>query len=360
MCPICGNSDSRSFLINKGKYYCRKCINFMGTKANCDYIVNKGKYDLDYSLTNEQKKASLFILNNIKNNQNCALNAVCGAGKTEIIYDSIEYCLNNKLKVGIAIPRKDVVMELKARIEKDFNVDVVAVYGGNNQVLEADIIVFTTHQSFRYINYFDVLIIDEIDAFPYRDNETLKNIVSKCSNTFVYLSATMPEYIEKDKSIPKYYLNKRYHGYKIPVPKCVSCFSFNSTLRKYLKKYNDKVVLVYFPTIRIQNTVSKIVKYNYLVNSKSENRNELMSQIKRLNKGVILTTTVLERGITIKDVQVIVYNSDHKLFDKDTLIQIAGRVGRSKEYHNGDVIFLCKRRNKSINRAIKTIKKSNE
>lgn len=360
ICLKCGNKDKRYFAINKDKIYCRKCLNFMGETVDINYKCNKGKYKLNYNLTDNQHKASNFILTNIKEKTNCALNAVCGAGKTEIIYDSLEYCLNNNMKVGIAIPRKDVVIELKERISKDFNVKVVAVYGENHNVLEGDIIIFTTHQAYRYLNYFDVLIVDEIDAFPYNGNSILQSIISKCSKLFVYMSATMPEYIEKNSKIKKYYLNRRYHNYDLPVPKVKTSLWMLITLIKTLKKYKNKVVLVYFPTIKVQNKISKKIKYDYLINSKSENRDVLLNEIKKLDKGVVLTTTVLERGITIKDVQVIVYNADHKLFNKDTLIQISGRVGRNKNFYKGDIVFICKSKNKEVEKAIKTIKKYNE
>ena len=318
-----------------------------------------GDYILKYSLTSKQKEASEFIVNNIKEHKTCALNAVCGAGKTEIIYEGIKYCLNNKKKIGIAIPRKDVVIELKERISKDFNVSVVDVYGGNHNVLEGDVIVFTTHQAFRYLGYFDILIVDEVDAFPYNGNDVLKGIIKKCSNTLVYLSATMPKYIEKDKNIPKFYLNKRYHNYSLPVPKSVASFNMLITLKRYLKKFKEKVVIVYFPTIKIQNKLSKKIKHDYLINSKTDNRKEMLENIRKLEKGVVLSTTVLERGITIKDVQVIVYNSDNKLFTSDTLIQIAGRVGRNANYYKGEVIYICKNKNKVMKRAISKIKKCN-
>lgn len=284
---------------------------------------------------------------------------MCGAGKTEIIYETIKYCLDKSKKIGIAIPRKDVVIELKERISKDFNVRVVGVYGGNSDKLEADIVIFTTHQAFRFIGYFDVLIIDEVDAFPYKNNDLLKQVIGKCSNLFVYLSATMPKYIQKDGNIEHYNLNKRYHGYDIPVPKYKVCFSFLRCLKKLLKKYDDKVVLVYFPTIAIQKKISKKIKYDYLINSKSDDREKILTSIKKMDKGVVLTTTVLERGITIKDVQVIVYNADHKLFDSDTLIQITGRVGRNKNYYKGDIIFVCKEKNKAMRECIKKIKRCN-
>jgi competence protein ComFA len=294
------------------------------------------------------------------NDKNCAVNAVCGAGKTEIIYETIKYCLNNSLKIGIAIPRKDVVIELKERITKDFNVDVIAVYGGNSSIIEGDVIVFTTHQAYRYLGYFDVLIIDEVDAFPYKNNDVLKGILSNCSKIFVYLSATMPRYLINDKNVDKFYLNKRYHGYKIPVPKCVESFNMIYTLKRYLRKYKDKVVLVYLPTIKEQMRISKKVKSDFIVNSKMDDRENVLKKIKQLKKGIVLTTTVLERGITIKDVQVLVYNSDHRLFDTDALIQISGRVGRDKVYNQGNVIFICKIKNKSIKRAIRILKKCNE
>lgn len=343
-----------------GKLICRKCLAYNGTLVNKEYIVKSGDYKLAYDLTKEQKRASEFILFNVINGKDCAINAVCGAGKTEIIYPVIKHCLNNDLKVGIAIPRRDVVIELASRIQKDFNVSVVSVYGGHKNKLEGDIILFTTHQAFRYIDYFDILIIDEVDAFPYNNNDVLKNIISKCSKNFVYLSATMPKYITNDRRINKFYLNRRYHGYDVPIPKCVESFAMIMTLKRYLKKYGNKVVFVYFPTIKIQNIVFKKIKCDYLINSKIDDREVMLNKIRVLQRGVVFTTTVLERGITVKDVQVIVYNADHRLFCKDSLIQISGRVGRNKLFSTGNIIFICKKRNKSIKQAIKILKKSNE
>ena len=40
------------------------------------------------------------------------------------------------------------------------------------------------------------------------------------------------------------------------------------------------------------------------------------------------STSVLERGVTIKNLQVIVFNAEHELYDEKSLIQISGRVGR--------------------------------
>lgn len=360
VCPRCLNNDRRYFAKINGKFYCRKCLCFVGRVADIGYLINKGAYSIGYSLTKEQTEASDFVFSNVMAGKNCALNAVCGAGKTEIIYKTIEYCLNNNLKIGVAIPRKDVVIELRERMAKDFNVNVIGVYGGCNEVLEADIVIFTTHQAYRYINYFDVLIVDEVDAFPYKGSDVLKNIISRCGRVFVYLSATMPEYIVNDKSINKFYLNKRYHGYKLPVPICKERIFMAKALKHLLVKYKNRVVLVYFPTIILQSKIAKKIKCDYLINSKVENRDVIVNKLRKMKNGVIFTTTVLERGITINGVQVVVYDAGNSLFDKSTLIQIAGRVGRSKECPGGDVIFLCKEKSKEIISAIKSLRRANE
>lgn len=360
VCNRCGNRIMKFIGIKNNEQYCRKCIKFIGKEANKEYEIHGGDYHLNYNLTSNQQKASEFILNSIKNENDCAINAVCGAGKTEIIYACLKYCLDNHKKVGIAIPRKDVVIELYERIKTDFNCRVAIVHGGNTGELNGDIIIFTTHQAYRYNTYFDVLIIDEVDAFPYNSDESLQYMVKNSSKRFVYLSATMPDYIEKDNSILKFYLNRRYHNYDLPVPKCHVSLNMCFSLKKKLKKYKDKVVIVYFPTIKLQNKIAKKIKCDFLINSKKENRKELVKNIKKLKQGVVFSTTVLERGITVKDVQVIVYNSEHKLFTRDVLIQIAGRVGRNKDFYKGDIVFICNHINRQMKQAIKKIKRYNE
>lgn len=325
-----------------------------------EYRRGNGEYELNYKLTKEQERASEFILTKIKSKQDCVLNAVTGSGKTEIIYELIKYCVNNNLKIGIVIPRKDVVIELYNRIKNDFKkASVVMVYGGCNKELYADIIILTSHQLYRYENYFEVIIIDEVDAFPFYKNEILNNfLLRSLKGNIVYMSATIP--LELKKEFPIYYLNKRYHYHKLDVPK-VKLFWTKKTIIKFINKHKEGIILIYFPTIKEQVKFSKKFKVaHYLINSKVKNSRELLEAFHRLKSGVILTTLVLERGITFKNCHVIVYLADHELFTQENLIQISGRVGRNKDYPSGDILFLVKDRNKKIKRSIRFIKKCNE
>ena len=73
-----------------------------------------------------------------------------------------------------------------------------------------------------------------------------------------------------------------------------------------------------------------------------------------------MTTAVLERGVTYKDLQVIVYDADNDLYDSQTLIQISGRVGRKFDAPEGEVIFLVNKETDEIKKTISTIRSKNE
>ena len=75
---------------------------------------------------------------------------------------------------------------------------------------------------------------------------------------------------------------------------------------------------------------------------------------------VLVSTTVLERGITLPFLDTVVYDADHeRVFDDATLVQMAGRVGRKLEDPTGSVIFLAARKTPAMARAVQTIRSLN-
>ena len=61
----------------------------------------------------------------------------------------------------------------------------------------------------------------------------------------------------------------------------------------------------------------------------------------------VITSTILERGITIPDLDVLVLAAENEtIFDLRTLVQIAGRAGRKGE--PGRVLFAAKRFTKAM------------
>ncbi len=73
----------------------------------------------------------------------------------------------------------------------------------------------------------------------------------------------------------------------------------------------------------------------------------------------MITTTILERGVTFDAVSVIVYGANHRVFTSSTLVQIAGRVDRRQEFNYGEVfIFLHDGETRDMKEAIRQIKQN--
>jgi len=317
--------------------------------------------NINYKLSSSQKKIAKEIFLEKKE---IYVKAVCGAGKTECVFPSIEKSLQEGKRVGFAIPRKEVVKEIYERLKEVFpTVSIVAVYGGHNKELKGDIIVFTVHQSFRFKKAFGLLIVDEYDAFPFKGNDTLFNFLKEtCVGKKIYLSATfLKEELEGKRTV---YLDKRYHYINIPVPevKIVPRFFQYFVAFKECKR-NKEVLFVFVPTIlesiKFHKFLSKLNVKSILFNSKVNNKQELFNLIKRKTYKVIITTSILERGITLEGLNVLIINANHTVFDHRCLIQISGRVGRKKNHPTGKILLLTNKMNNEIKKAIQDIQKSN-
>ena len=232
VCPRCGNSDPKYIGYLNDKPYCRFCIAMKGKEAEKKRI-NHGAVvlKLEYSLSKDQKRLSEQLLANYQNRVETLVNAVCGAGKTELIYAVMAYCLSSGKTVAFAVPRRDVVIELVQRIHMVFpNNSIVSVYGGHTEKLIADIIVLTTHQLYRYNKFFDLIILDEIDAFPFKDNKLLNTMFFRAvKGSIIMMSATpsidvIDYFSQEGRQILE--LNTRFHRHPLPVPRVIRKVGF--------------------------------------------------------------------------------------------------------------------------------------
>lgn len=301
------------------------------------------------------------------------MHAVCGSGKTEIVLGVIKYAIENGLKVGFAVPRRDVIRELYLRFKSIFsNNNVVAIYGEHVGKLQGDLVCLTTHQLFRYKNYFDLLILDEIDAFPYNGNDVLEEFFKRAiKGHYVLLSATPPqktieEFQKEGKMILN--LNKRFHNHPLPVPTlCIhrglmKYYYLTRELRRFLLE--NKPVFIFVPTIDICEQTYAVLKILfkeiYYVHSKCEDRNQIIDDFRKGKYKALVTTAVLERGVTVKNLQVIIFKADHPLYTSSALVQISGRVGRKKDAPTGEVIFIGDKTSREMELAIEEIERANK
>ena len=160
----------------------------------------------------------------------------------------------------------------------------------------------------------------------------------------------------------------RFHKKPIPVPKVELSIPLFQVLKiiKKLREYGKqgKPCFVFAPTIdlceSLYGKVSVAVKNGDYVHSEKQNKDQIINAFKAGKLNYLLTTSVLERGVTIKNLQVLVYQADKRaIYDSATLIQISGRVGRKMDSPNGDVIFYAEKQTEEIADAVRTIEHYN-
>lgn len=187
---------------------------------------------LHFELTPAQKQAEEEVrafVAGLRGGEEGLLWAVCGAGKTEVTFRAVAEMLQQGKRVLFAIPRRDVVIELEPRLRRAFPAArVLGLYGGSRGKFgSADIYLATTHQAMRFYQAFDLVILDEADAYPYPESRMLHFAVQRARRPrgkILYLTATpSPELYERARQ-GKIFLSRipaRHHGFPLPEPELV-------------------------------------------------------------------------------------------------------------------------------------------
>lgn len=377
-CPRCGNEDPSWFYLGSKGWYCRRCVGFsrmLACEAKEPVVPELSEpldpqLRLDYPLTPNQKKISDQLCE-LSETHDVLVDAVCGAGKTEIVMDCLRRRLQRGQRAAVAVARRQVVLELARRLADAFpNLSVIPVCQGYTKKTEADLIVCTTHQLYRYPHRFDLLILDEPDAFPYKGDPVLHGIArTSCRGQIVYTTATPDAELQervRTGTLRQLKLNRRPHGHDLTVPRVLIGPQFLLILRLYRwlkgKQKANKQALIFVPTIRGCHHLKVLFSLEFScgeLTSQSPNQDETLRKLRANKLQFCFATTVLERGVTIAGVDVCVMDADHGVFDEASLTQMIGRVGRSFACPDGDGLFLCRRRSEQVERCVKRLEEAN-
>ncbi|WP_088064801.1 ATP-dependent helicase ComFA, partial [Bacillus wiedmannii] len=309
--------------------------------------------------------------------------ATCGAGKTEMLFYGMEEALRKGERVCIATPRTDVVLELAPRLQKVFpNVNVASLYGGSeDRDKDAALVVATTHQLLRYYRAFHVMIVDEIDAFPYHADQMLQYAVQQAMKekaARIYLTATPDEKWKRNFRSGKQkgiIVSGRYHRHPLPVPLFCWCGNWKKSLHQkkiprfllqWLEMYVSKKypIFLFVPHVRYIEELSLILKTLDPridgVHAEDAMRKEKVAAFRKGEIPLLVTTTILERGVTVKNLQVAVLGAEEEIFSESALVQIAGRAGRSFEEPYGEVVYFHCGKTEAMVRAKRHIQSMNK
>jgi len=375
-CKRCGNKDPTYFYQGSSGLYCRKCVSFKRIllteeieSQKYEIEENVANYNFKYPLTSFQKEASKETLEILLKNKDVLLYCVCGAGKTEIVVESISHFLKQQKKVCYAISRREVVKELELRFKEIFkDAKVIGVYGGHHDETSGDLIVCTTHQLFRYYQSFDLLILDEVDAFPLSGNDPLMNIaLNSVNGNIIYSTATLNSFISKYLNLrpfEKVSLNIRPSLKPLIEPTVLKypLFIHYFLLAKLMYQTTDQCIIFVSSKKRcrlLYFLYHFFFRCTYVYSDLVE-RNQNIKNFKEKKYQFIFSTSVLERGITIKDVDVVILFDREGAFTKASLIQMCGRVGRSITNPYGKATILSTISSIEIEKCQNEIRKANQ
>ena len=390
VCQRCGSKVEEEWHLPVGAFYCRECL-IMKRVRNDEPLYYFPQEDfprqdvLKWSgqLTPFQERVSMGLLQAVDKKEPSLVHAVTGAGKTEMIYQVVAKVINRGGAVCLASPRIDVCLELYKRLQSDFTCKISLLHGESEPYFRTPLVVATTHQLLKFYQAFDLLIVDEVDAFPYVDNPILYHAVNNCvkeSGLKIFLTATSTDELDKkvkQGELKRLSLPRRFHGNPLVIPKPVWLSDFDKhlqknrlvpKLRRYIEKQRETAypLLIFASEIEKGERLKEILQRDFpnekigFVSSVTEDRLQQVQAFRDRELTILISTTILERGVTFPCVDVFVVEANHKLFTKSSLIQIGGRVGRSMDRPTGQLIFFHDGINRSIKKAIMEVKEMNQ
>ncbi|MCM3602661.1 DEAD/DEAH box helicase [Robertmurraya korlensis] len=387
-CNRCGNSDMELLAefpcarCGKKCLYCRTCI-MMGRVSECTPLygwsgempeIDAAPLQWKGTLSDGQQVASDRVVEAISHNEELLVWAVCGAGKTELLFKGIEMAFANCKRVCIATPRTDVVLELTPRLQSVFpSIEVASLYGGSDDRHQfSPLTITTTHQLLRFYEAFDVMIVDEVDAFPYSVDPMLKFAVKnarKESSSLIYLTATPIQKWQRECRGGKrkfVTIPARFHRRALPEPEFVWCGNWGKVVKKgqlpvRLQRWVEQRLLAGTPMLVFVPTVEWMLKLLPLlqmfdnkiesVHAEDPERKEKVLRMRKREIPLLITTTILERGVTFPGLEVAVLGAEDPIFTEAALVQIAGRVGRSVIKPSGNVTYFHNGKTESMVKA---------
>lgn len=388
---------SKEIEANTSRVYCLNCLQ-MGRMIQGEYLyaspqrvvvkpVAETVLTWQGTLSSEQERAAEDLIRSLEvPAYPHAIIAVTGAGKTEMIFPVLAQVLKKGGRAAIASPRIDVCLELFPRLQQAFtSVALLLLYGDAEEAYQyTSLVICTTHQLLRFEHAFDLLIIDEVDAFPYARDSSLhfavKRAVKPEGGKLVYLTATpdddMMQAVKRGE-LTQTVLPARYHGYPLPEPEFKWVGNWSQSIARCQKRSKlwrllrnflalEGVKLIFMPQITLAEALFGWLSQSLpdcrmaCVHSKDPERKAKVQALREGQYDALISTTILERGVTFTNCHVCIVGAENDLYVTSALVQMSGRVGRKSDYPTGQLIYAHGGVSRSMQRARKQIKQMNQ
>lgn len=376
-CLRCGQVTWRQGWLPHHHAYCPRCLQLgrVSTLAPLytipepnNFYPGGGRCMWQGKLSPAQARLAEEIRQAVQQRRRFLVWAVTGAGKTEMLFPGLAAGLTVGWRIGVVTPRIDVCRELFPRLRAAFPAVTTILLTGDEPgpYQYTQLVIATTHQLLRFYQAFDLLVIDEVDAFPFITNKGLHYAASRAikKDAAVLLLTATPSSrllrIVRRHHFQIGVLPARYHGFPLPEPGLVRIGRWERLIQRQmlpakiqpaLIKWQRQClpVLIFVPRIRWLKPVLRALQRQLpawrgtSVYAADPRRQEKVIAMRKRRVQYLVTTTILERGVTFPGVQIIILGADDPVFTVAALVQIAGRVGRSPGAPMGTALFGCTR-----------------
>ncbi|WP_225048824.1 helicase-related protein [Lacticaseibacillus kribbianus] len=363
-CVRCGQTAFAT--LPSGARYCLSCVGMGRVTTGARLwrvplagVPQAGPLTWAGTLTPAQAQAAAAVQTSVAAGRDHLLWAVTGAGKTEMLFPVIADALAAGQRVAVVSPRIDVVRELAPRLSAAFaGTPMTVLYGGLPWPGEnAALVVATSHQMLRFYRHFGLMIIDEVDAFPFSQTPALAYACRQATDgPTVYLSATPPTNLRRQAArgqLARSFLPRRFHQHSLPVPRILRVATAGlpgrvpQALWRCLAQARaaDRRALVFVPDTRWVAPLAAAARAQGFaargVHASDPAREATVQAFRDHTFAVLVTTSILERGVTIPRCAVIVLAAERAQFPASALVQMAGRAGRAAASPNDPVWYLA-------------------
>ena len=165
----------------------------------------------------------------------------------------------------------------------------------------------------------------------------------------------------------------RYHGHLLPQIKVRLAFGWRRRLER--QQLPSQVIqqlqetlkeghrfLLFIPHIADLALVEAALRHSFTtfrfatVHASDPQRLEKVQKMRDGDYDFLVTTSILERGVTFPEIDVYVLGADAPVFSSSALVQIAGRAGRAQSRPTGRVIFWINCNCRQVNQAVSQVK----
>ena len=316
---------------------------------------------LPYNLTNDQKSSLSMIVNDMKANKpmNRLLEGDVGSGKTIVSFLAAILAIKAGYQVAIMAPTEILAKQHYEGFKSLFNgFNVELLTSSTKQKEKTDILYKLTHNRINLLigthsliqesvifGNLGLVIIDEQHRFGVKQRSVLVDKFKAVDA--LYMTATpiprtlgLTAFGDLDLS-----LIKEKPANRLPIKTTIVNINKMASLRKILERHLivDEQIYVVVPLINESDTLNYIdIKQAYNIFSemlpnynikmlhgkmKNKEKDEVMNEFKNHNIDVLISTTVIEVGIDVKNATTMVILNAER-YGLSQIHQLRGRVGR--------------------------------